>query len=224
MDESGKAIALHDRRVHIAYEPEGSPFVNDRLQNLWSSHQAKLDLVYEFLVEERYWFGSEPSDPEANQAALGAIKRWTRRNDKVKQRGFYVDIDKVGDVLDPDRVADRASLADVIDNIHQIGWQLRLGEHIEATGQKAMAEAKARRSKTDREELRQMFPDFALDDCDLDVAEHGDSDTALHNDAYRLHLPPGRSNPFQNLGMPGYEAQTRELARLAEDLDEERSK
>jgi hypothetical protein len=46
-----------------------------------------------------------------------------------------VDIDEVGGVLAPTDVADRESLLDVISHVHQIGWQLRLGEHIEATRQ-----------------------------------------------------------------------------------------
>ena len=39
----------------------------------------------------------------------------------------------------------------------------------------------------------------------------------LNNDAYRLRLPEPGSNPFANLGKPGYEAETRELLRLAEE-------
>ena len=35
MEESGKAIALHERRVQIASSPEGEPFVNQRLRDLW---------------------------------------------------------------------------------------------------------------------------------------------------------------------------------------------
>jgi AbiV family abortive infection protein len=39
LEESGKAIALHQRRVQIAHAPEGEPFVNDRLNELWANHQ-----------------------------------------------------------------------------------------------------------------------------------------------------------------------------------------
>lgn len=38
MEESGKAIALHDRRVAMAYADEGVPFVDAALQKLWASH------------------------------------------------------------------------------------------------------------------------------------------------------------------------------------------
>ena len=40
----------------------------------------------------------------------------------------------------------------------------------------------------------------------------------MNNDAYRLHLPEPGSDPFENLGRRGYEAQTRELIRLAEQV------
>ena len=40
----------------------------------------------------------------------------------------------------------------------------------------------------------------------------------MNNDAYRLHLPEPGSDPFENLGRRCYEAQTRELIRLAEQV------
>lgn len=219
MEESGKAIALHQRRVSIAYESEGSPFVNDWLQNLWASHQVKLHLVHSFLVEERYWFGTHPSRPEDNEADLGTIKRWVQRHDKLKLRGFYVDIDKIGNVLEPSGVSDQDSLARVIEHIHQIGWQLRLGEHIEAQGQATMAKVRQAMSNHEIEELRKSFEGVDLDDdlvSDLCAVEDG---TTLHNDAYRLQLPDQGSSPFRNVGKPGHEAETRELLRLSEGLD-----
>lgn len=36
MEESGKAIALHNRRVGMAHAPEGEAFVDDRLKDLWA--------------------------------------------------------------------------------------------------------------------------------------------------------------------------------------------
>jgi hypothetical protein len=83
MEESGKAIAIHERRVEMAYALE------------------------------------------ANLAYVGSIKRWLRRHDKLKQRGFYVDLDKAGGVLAPTGIADRESPLDVISHVHQISWQLR---------------------------------------------------------------------------------------------------
>jgi len=88
LEESGKATGLHQRRVQIAYAPEGERFVNDRLNELWADHKKKLELVHQFLVDEQYWFAVEPPDPDANAAYLGAVKRWAERHDKLKQRGF----------------------------------------------------------------------------------------------------------------------------------------
>jgi AbiV family abortive infection protein len=59
LEESGKAIALHQRRVQIAYAPEGERFVNHRLNELWASHRKKLELVHQVLVDEQYWFAAE---------------------------------------------------------------------------------------------------------------------------------------------------------------------
>ncbi len=135
LEDSGKAIAIHERRVQMAHAPEGEPFRCVNLDELWASHQKKLELVHNFLVEERYWFGAEPSDPAENLGYLGTIKAWSRRHDRLKQRGFYVGLSKTGAVMTPADVADEESLADVIRHVHQIGWQLRLGEHIEGKQQ-----------------------------------------------------------------------------------------
>lgn len=171
MEESGKAIVIHERRVQMAYAPEGEPFVNARLENLWASHQEKLELVHSFLTEERYWFATEPADPEANLAYLGTIKRWTRRHDKLKQRGFYVDVDKAGDVLAPTGASAREPLIDVISHVHQIGWQLRLGEHIEAKQQAEEARGVPSRSEADIKEMCEMFSDLPVLDSDVEFHE-----------------------------------------------------
>lgn len=155
VEESAKAIALHERRVAIAFGAEGEPFVDDRLQLLWSDHREKLRLVHSFLIEERYWFGYGPPDAEENRCALGAMNEWVKRHNLLKQRGFYVDVDDNGDVLAPQLPADEKSLAAVIGFIHQIGWQLRLGEHIEARGQ----ELAARRGKLNNEAYRLRLPE-----------------------------------------------------------------
>ncbi|MFI5489197.1 AbiV family abortive infection protein [Micromonospora echinaurantiaca] len=226
MEESGKAIAIHERRVEMAYAPEGEPFVNARLENLWASHQEKLDLVHRFLAEERYWFGTEPADPDRNLAYLGTIKRWTQRHDKLKQRGFYVDIDRAGGVLEPTGVSDRESLVDVIGHVHQIGWQLRLGEHIEAKQQAEEARGTPPPTEAEIEEMREMFsgiPGLVSNEEFYDSMRQGREGRRLNNDDYRLHLPEPGSNPFENLGKPGYEAETRELMRLVEELERRES-
>ena len=219
LEESGKAIALHQRRVQIAYAPEGEPFVNDRLNELWANHKKKLELVHQFLADEQYWFAAEPPDPEANAAYLGAVKRWAERHDKFKQRGFYVDVSKSGQTMTPAKIDDEPSLRTVVEHVHQIGWQLRLGEHIEAISQAESAAAILPASEADIEQARQLYIDAGFDQDMIDELQAsqraGRPGHVLNNDAYRLHLPVAGSDPLANFGKPGHEAESRELLRLA---------
>jgi AbiV family abortive infection protein len=226
MEESGKAIALHERRVMIAYESEGASFVTEALEALWSSHPEKLKKVHEFLVEEKYWFGTEASDPEANAAALGAIRRWTQRHDSIKQRGFYVDIDGIGNPLEPTGVGDVETVRAVISHVHQIGWQLRLGEHIEAKAQAQAEEEIPAADEAEIEEMRSTLKSLEPDMrermlCNMRIAQPG---RKLANDAYRLKLPSEKTNPLAKMGRPGYEAETRELLNLAAEIDHQTGK
>ena len=223
MEESGKAIALHERRVSIAYDPEGTSFVNEALERLWSSHPEKLRKVHQFLVEEKYWFGTEPADQEVNRAALGAIERWAKRHDKLKKRGFYVDVDRIGNPLEPTGVGDVETVRAVISYVHQIGWQLRLGEHIEAKAQEQAARDVPAADEAEIEEMRSMFrsvdPDMREQILsDMRIAQPGQK---LANDAYRLKLPTENTHPFANAGRPGYGAETRELLNLAAEMDQD---
>lgn len=220
LEESAKAIALHYRRVAMAYAAEGEPFVDASLRRLWTSHREKLHLVYQFLVDEPYWFGDQPPDREVTQDYLGTIDRWANQYNRFKQRGFYVDVDAAGNVLAPSEQAVETSLADVIDHVHQIGWQLRLGEHIEA---KSQAEAERGHPPAAEEEVERMLD--ILSSVDGETAERlvasmrdGQEGQRLNNNAYRLHLPAPGSDPFRNAGSPGYEAQDRELRRLTEKM------
>lgn len=135
MEESGKAIAVHERRVQMTRVPDGEPFRCEDLDRLWGSHHRKLEKVHDFLVEELYWFGTEPADPTANAAYLGTIRTWTKKQDRLKKRGFYVELSKTGEVMAPTDVSDEGTLFEVTSHVHQIGWQLRLGEHIEGKRQ-----------------------------------------------------------------------------------------
>lgn len=225
LEESGKAIAVHERRVSMGYAPDGEPFRCDGLDELWASHQKKLEKVHSFLVEEPYWFDVEPPDPDENAAYLGTIKAWARRHDRSKQRGFYVDLSKTGAVLAPADVADEEALRDVIAHVHQIGWQLRLGEHIEGKRQ---------------DEKERGIPPMDLEAMEwLTSAPEGDSPPylrgiadrlresmkegipgePLNNAAYRFNPPDADQSSFRNLGKPGYEAETRELLLMKEELD-----
>lgn len=220
LEESGKAIAIHERRVQIAYQPEGSPFVDGALRDLWGSHNQKLRLVHRFLVDEDYWFDTEPSDPDSNQAVLGAIEEWANGQNVLKQRGFYVDVEEDG-IVTPSGDVDRQTLHDLIGRVHQIGWQLRLGEHIEAKHQAQSSAPVPPASEEQIERVRRMLMSFmggSFDESMLDDMRNGRPGTKLNNDGYRLHLPAPGSNPFESMGQPGYEAQTRELLRLGDEL------
>lgn len=219
MEESGKAIALHKRRVQMTVEEEGEPFVNSYLESLWGSHSEKLEVVHRFLVEEEYWFDTEPADPESNEEYLGTIRKWIRRHDKLKQRGFYVDIDKKGGVLAPTGVAEEKSVRDVIAHVHQIGWQLRLGEHIEAKRQEEEEQGVPPANEVEIEQMRSLFSrvkDLGLVEELMDSMRRGRPGIPRNNSAYSIRLS---DIPFGNVGKPGYEAETRELHRLARELD-----
>ncbi|WP_199043142.1 AbiV family abortive infection protein [Glycomyces salinus] len=223
LEESGKAIAIHERRVDIVNAPEGELFRCNYLDQLWASHERKLEAVYHFLLEERYWFDHEPPDPEQNIAQLGTIKSWARRHDKWKLRGFYVDLDKVGNVKVPTDAADEATLRGVVERVHQIGWQLRLGEHIEG------------KQQDEREAGLPPLSDEVLEWLDANAHGPDGSQRAfyqalreevpgepLSNSAYRFNRSGSDQNPFRNFGKPGYEAETIELIALSEELNQEK--
>lgn len=224
LEESGKAIAVHDRRVAMTNAPDGEPFRCDRLDGLWASHEQKLATVHRFLVEERYWFGVETPDPDENTAYLGTINSWARRQDRSKLRGFYVDIGKSGDVKSPSDLGDEVAVRGVIAHVHQIGWQLRLGEHIEG---KRQDEREAGVPPAREEDLawleRALNRDGSkdaktvLEQMKRGLAE-GVPGEALANAGYRFNPPGADRSPFRNVGRPGYEAETRELNRLAREL------
>lgn len=224
LEESGKAIALHERRMEMTSAPEGEPFRCAWLDELWASHQKKLEMVHGFLVLERYWFGTEPADPSENAAALGTIKAWSRRHDRSKQRGFYVDLGRTGTILAPPGVANEDALRDVIAHVHQIGWQLRLGEHIEGKRQDEqeagmppataadLAWMKGRHWADSPSEVQRIISHM------VESMKEGTPGKPLNNAAYRFNAPGSDRSPFRNVGKPGYEAETRELLRLEDEL------
>lgn len=222
LEESGKAIAIHERRRQMAYEPEGALFVDARLEKLWADHKLKLDTAYKFLVAEEYWFDTEPPAPDANRVLLGEIEVWSKEHNVLKQRGFYVDIDPNSTLLTPGSDTDEESLRQVINHIHQIGWQLRLGEHIVAKAQEQSVQAIPPATAEEIARMRRVLTNTGTEQSKIteicDAMGQGRAATTLNNDAFRHRLPPPGSNPFATLGMRGYEAQTRELYRLAEDI------
>lgn len=221
LEESGKAVAIHERRVAMGYIPDGELFRCDWLDELWASHEKKLQIVHRFLVAEPYWFDVQPPDPGENARHLGTISSWSRRNDRSKQRGFYVSLGRTGNVIAPGDVADDVALHEVIARVHQIGWQLRLGEHIEG---KRQDEKEAGVPPANEDDLVWLAP-VELTDASDDVQRlhaeimqsmrDGVPGVPLRNTAYRFNPPGADMSPFRNVGRTGHEAETRELMLLA---------
>lgn len=216
MEESGKAIALHERRVTMVHTFEGDQFVDQRLTDLWAQHALKLEKVHDFLVSEEYWFDTEPSNPEENAKVLGTIDEWKRDLNLLKQRGFYVDVTLEGDPVTPQEIADADAVRAVIGHVHQIGWQLRLGEHIEGKRQLEQTRDVPPATEAEIADRRRLFrrADPVIAEGILESMRHGTTGEKLNNADYAFRLP---SNPFENVGRPGYEAQDRELRALMEE-------
>lgn len=221
MEESGKAIALHERRVRMAYAPEGDPFVDKGLRELWGLHGLKLKAVHSFLVNEDYWFDTEPPDRDENARVLGTIEEWQREHNVLKQRGFYVDVTPDGEPITPQETADADAVRDVIAFVHQIGWQLRLGEHIEGKSRLQREKDVPPASNDEIQRIRDLMKgiDAELADGMAESMRQETKGEKLNNAAYAFIL---QANPFETVGRPGYEAQDRELwALLEEDTDAE---
>ncbi len=222
MEESGKAIALHERRAMMAYVPEGEAFVDQWLRDLWGQHVRKLDAVHHFLVNEEYWFDTAPPDPEENAEVLGTIDDWRQNHNAYKQRGFYVDVSPEGDPITPEQAADSDAVRAVIEHVHQIGWQLRLGEHIVGRGQEDRARDVPPATEEEIEDMRRLMcsADPEIVEGLIESMREGTKGEKPNNAAYGFTLP---TNPFENVGRPGYEAQDRELFALMERIEAERS-
>ncbi|MGV0870075.1 AbiV family abortive infection protein [Corynebacterium kalidii] len=217
MEESGKAIALHERRVDMARCPEGEAFVDERLRKLWREHHLKLDVVHRFLMLEQYWFGDGPSNPDENAKVLGTIQEWKREHNSFKQRGFYVDVTPEGELLTPQDIADTDAVRAVLEHVHQIGWQLRLGEHIEGRRQEDQERSVPPATEGEIEDIRRLTSsmDPEITERLLESMREGIEGDPINNAAYGFTLS---SEPFSNVGRAGYEAQDRELAALWERL------
>ncbi|GAB3278415.1 hypothetical protein GCM10027449_18530 [Sinomonas notoginsengisoli] len=219
MEESGKAIALHNRRVRMADVPEGEAFLDAGLRRLWGDHVLKLDEVHGFLVREQYWFGSDWPLPEENERVLGTIDEWKRDHNTFKQRGFYVDVSPAGDPITPQDTADAQIVRAVVGHIHQIGWQLRLGEHIEGKRRMERERDVPPMNEDDIQGMRTLMRrvDQDMSERILESMRKGTQGKKLNNEAYAFRLP---DNPLENLGRSGYEAHDRELWALMQDPGE----
>lgn len=219
LEESGKAIALHGRRVRMAYAPEGEAFVDQGLNDLWGQHVLKLEAVHTFLVNEEYWFDVESPDWEENARVLGTIEQWKRDHNVLKQRGFYVDVTVAGDPITPQETADADAVLAVIRHVHQIGWQLRLGEHIEGKRQLQCQQDVTPASEDAIESTRRLISSVNPEVVEriVESMREGTKGDKLNNAAYAFVLP---DNAFETVGRPGYEAQDRELWALRNELAE----
>lgn len=137
LEECGKAIMIHKAKVTSFALELPDPVLDDAFWKDWKTHLPKLRHVREFLIQNQYWFDVRP--PEPNEFILGSVDeylaeldRFAADGDTSKLKGLYVDVDPAtGKVVSP---ADEASAEDVSELLrmaHQIGWQLRLGDHIE---------------------------------------------------------------------------------------------
>lgn len=152
LEESAKAIAIHEKRADAAMSGTTLPETLDQIfWQEWTQHQPKLRRVRRFLIDEDYWFDVAPPPP--NELLLGPIEeylaeldRWAKNNDSSKMRGFYVDVDPAtGRPLLPDPV-DPQETVEIIALVHQIGWQVRLGDHIVWKQHRDILDAMGRRS------------------------------------------------------------------------------
>lgn len=137
LEECGKAIMIHEAKVESFHALLADPVLDAAFWKDWKTHLPKLRHVREFLIKNEYWFDVRP--PEPNQFVLGTVDdylseldRFAAEGDTSKLQGLYVDIDPAtGKVVSP---TDESSAQDVLELLrmaHQIGWQLRLGGHIE---------------------------------------------------------------------------------------------
>ena len=107
----------------------------------------------------------------------------------------------------------------VVGHVHQIGWQLRLGEHIEGKRQLEQQRDVSPASEEEIEEMRSVMHgvDPEIVEEIVELMRVGTTGVKLHNTGYAFVLP---QNPFENVGRPGYEAQDRELWALVQDMEQ----
>lgn len=109
-------------------------------ETIWSgafrAPSPDIKAIREFPLLEDYWFDAAP--PPINELLLGPIEDYLAELDQYsaevndsKFRGFYVDVDPAtGDPVMP-VIPDQEGVRDLPGVVHQVGWQLRLGDHIQ---------------------------------------------------------------------------------------------
>jgi hypothetical protein len=98
-----------------------------------------------------------------------------------------------------------------------------LGEHIEVKRQHEAAGAVPSAREAEIERLRELLAGQPVDESFFEQMRNGREGVPLNNDAYGFRLPAPGSDPFAYLGKPGYEAETRELFRLADQFPDNES-
>jgi len=137
LEECGKAIMIHNAKVQSFLLGHADPVLNEEFWKQWRTHQPKLRHVREFLIKNEYWFAVRP--PEPNEFVLGSVDdylaeldRFAMEGDSSKLKGLYVDVDPAtGGVIAPQDEQALEDVPELLRMAHQIGWQLRLGDHIE---------------------------------------------------------------------------------------------
>ncbi|GLK17191.1 AbiV family abortive infection protein [Herbiconiux flava] len=140
LEESGKAIMIHKAKIVSHTAGHRDPELDDQFWRDWRNHQPKLREVRAFILNHDYWFDVEP--PEPNDLLLGSVEDYLADLDAFAEKqsanrmsGLYVDIDKgTGRTRKPyDETGD--DVAELVAIVDQIGWQLRLGDHIKFIGE-----------------------------------------------------------------------------------------
>lgn len=123
-------------------------------------------------------------------------------------------------------MANDIALRETIAQVHQIGWQLRLGEHIEGKYQDEQAAGVPAQDDAALAWLDEVEETTETGHFLADLKrslKSGSPGKALPNSAYRFNPPGADREPFRNLGKPGYEAETREVILLAGEGDDDTS-
>ena len=136
LEEAGKAVLIQEAKIASFRRGERDPVLDEEFWHAWNHHHPKLRAVRRFVLDEHYWFGDGP--PDTHELLLGPIEEYTADLDRFAQNGnasklagLYVDVDRsTGKPLTPNQV-DADAIRPTIAVCHQIGWQIRLGDHIE---------------------------------------------------------------------------------------------
>ncbi|WP_084606002.1 AbiV family abortive infection protein [Agreia bicolorata] len=137
LEEAGKAVMIHKAKVRSFREGLRDPHLDATFWKNWRSHQTKLRAVHDYIVHEPHWFDVAP--PPVNELLLGEVDdylaeldRRAADGDSNKLKGFYVDIDAAtGRTETPNSSVNPDDVFELLGLGHQVGWQLRLGDHIE---------------------------------------------------------------------------------------------